>query len=92
MPPFVNMSGDAENEYFADGITEEIIDVLAQITDLQVGGRRSAFCFKGRHIDPRIVGEQLNVRTVLEGSVRQRVCIPIPASARLSNTWGAARG
>jgi hypothetical protein len=46
MPPFVNMSGDAENEYFADGITEEIIDALAQITDLLVGGRGSAFCFK----------------------------------------------
>jgi adenylate cyclase len=69
--PFVNMSSEAENEYFADGITEEIINALAQITDLHVVARSSAFSFKGKHIDPRIVGEQLNVRTVLEGSVRR---------------------
>ena len=69
--PFVNMSGDAENEYFADGITEEIINALAQIAELHVVARSSAFSFKGKHIDPRIVGEQLNVRTVLEGSVRR---------------------
>ena len=69
--PFVNMSGDAENEYFADGITEEIINALAQIADLHVVARSSAFSFKGRHIDPRTVGEQLNVRTILEGSVRR---------------------
>src|SRR6516164_10145346 len=69
--PFVNMSGDAENEYFADGITEEIINALAQIADLHVVARSSAFSFKGKHIDPRIVGEQLSVRTVLEGSVRK---------------------
>jgi len=69
--PFVNMSGDAENEYFADGITEEIINALAQIADLHVVARSSAFSFKGKHIDPRIVGEQLNVRTILEGSVRR---------------------
>jgi len=69
--PFVNMSGKAENEYFADGITEEIINALAQIAELHVVARSSAFSFKGKHIDPRIVGEQLNVRTVLEGSVRR---------------------
>ena len=69
--PFVNMSGEAENEYFADGITEEIINALAQIAELHVVARSSAFSFKGKHIDPRIVGEQLNVRTVLEGSVRR---------------------
>jgi len=69
--PFVNMSADVENEYFADGITEEIINALAQVTDLHVVARSSAFSFKGKHIDPRIVGEQLNVRTVLEGSVRR---------------------
>jgi adenylate cyclase len=69
--PFVNMSGDAENEYFADGITQEIINALAQITDLHVVSCSSAFSFKGKHIDPRIVGGQLNVRTVLEGSVRR---------------------
>src|SRR5215475_10523122 len=69
--PFANMSADPENEYFADGITEEIIDALAQIQGLHVVARSSAFSFKGKHIDLRIVGEQLKVRTVLEGSVRR---------------------
>ncbi len=69
--PFVNMSMDTENEFFADGITEEIINALAQIEELHVVARSSAFSFKGKHIDPRIVGEQLNVRRVLEGSVRR---------------------
>jgi adenylate cyclase len=69
--PFVNMSADAENEYFADGITEEIINALAQIKELHVVARSSAFSFKGKHVDARVVGEQLNVRTVLEGSVRR---------------------
>jgi serine/threonine-protein kinase len=69
--PFANLSADPENEYFADGITEEIIDALAQIQGLRVVARSSAFSFKGKHIDLRIVGEQLKVRTVLEGSVRR---------------------
>jgi TolB-like protein/Flp pilus assembly protein TadD len=69
--PFANMSSDPENEYFADGITEEIIDALAQVQGLRVVARSSAFSFKGKYIDLRIVGEQLNVRTVLEGSVRR---------------------
>jgi TolB-like protein/Tfp pilus assembly protein PilF len=69
--PFANMSADPENEYFADGITEEIIDALAQIQGLHVVARSSAFSFKGKYIDLRIVGEQLKVRTVLEGSVRR---------------------
>jgi len=69
--PFTNMSADPENEYFADGITEEIIDALAQIQGLHVVARSSAFSFKGKHIDVRIVGEQLKVRTLLEGSVRR---------------------
>jgi len=69
--PFMNISADQENEFFADGITEEIINALAQINELHVVARSSAFSFKGKHVDPRIVGEQLNVRTVLEGSVRK---------------------
>jgi adenylate cyclase len=69
--PFVNMSADAESEYFADGITEEIINALAQVGDLHVVARSSAFSFRGKHVDPRSVAEQLNVRTVLEGSVRR---------------------
>jgi adenylate cyclase len=69
--PFINMSADAENEFFADGITEEIINVLSQIEQLHVAARTSSFFFKGKHADMRQIGEQLNVRTVLEGSVRK---------------------
>jgi len=69
--PFANMSADPENEFFSDGITEEIINALAQIEDLRVAARTSAFSFKGKHVDLRIVGERLNVKTVLEGSVRK---------------------
>ncbi len=69
--PFINISADTENEFLADGITEEIINALAQIKELHVVARSSAFSFKGKHIDPRVVGEQLNVRTVLEGSIRK---------------------
>ena len=69
--PFLNLSSDRENEFFADGITEEIINALAQIEQLRVVARSSAFSFKGKHIDPRAVGQQLNVRRILEGSVRR---------------------
>jgi len=69
--PFTNMSADPENEFFADGITEEIINSLTQIEELHVAARTSAFSFKGKHVDLRIVGERLNVKTVLEGSVRK---------------------
>jgi serine/threonine-protein kinase len=69
--PFANTSADPENEYFADGMTEEIIDALAQIQGLHVVARSSAFSLKGKNIDLRMIGEQLNVRTVLEGSVRK---------------------
>jgi TolB-like protein len=69
--PFRNMSADPENEFFSDGITEEIINALTQIEELHVAARTSAFSFKGKHLDLRIVGERLNVKTVLEGSVRK---------------------
>ena len=69
--PFINMSPDPENEFFADGITEEIINVLSQIEHLHVAARTSSFFFKGKQADMRQLGEQLNVRTVLEGSVRK---------------------
>ena len=69
--PFTNMSADPENEFFADGISEEIINALTQIDDLRVAARTSAFSFKNKHVDLRIVGERLNVKTVLEGSVRK---------------------
>ncbi|WHZ20625.1 MAG: Adenylate cyclase [Rhodanobacteraceae bacterium] len=69
--PFVNMSGDPKNDYFSDGITEEILDALAQITNLKVAARTSAFAFKGKAEDLRKVGEALDVATVLEGSVQK---------------------
>jgi adenylate cyclase len=69
--PFINISADPENEFFADGITEEIINVLSQIDGLHVAARTSSFFFKGKHAEMRQIGEQLNVRTALEGSVRK---------------------
>jgi TolB-like protein/Tfp pilus assembly protein PilF len=69
--PFISMSADPEDEFFADGITEEIINALAQIEQLQVVARNSAFSFKGKYIDIRAVGKRLNVRTILLGSVRR---------------------
>lgn len=69
--PFSNITSDPENEFFADGITEEILNALAQIGGLRVAARTSAFSFKGKNVDLRTVGERLNVRTVLEGSVRK---------------------
>jgi serine/threonine protein kinase/Tfp pilus assembly protein PilF len=69
--PFINMSADVENEFFADGITEEIINALSQIENLRVAARSSAFSFKGKQVDLREIGGRLNVATVLEGSVRR---------------------
>ena len=69
--PFANMSTDPENEFFADGISEDIINALGQIEGLRVAARGSAFSFKGKHVDPREVGQKLQVTTVLEGSVRR---------------------
>lgn len=68
--PFVNMSSSAENEYFSDGITEEIINALAKIDGLRVTSRTSAFFFKGKNIPIAEIGKELNVSTILEGSVR----------------------
>ena len=69
--PFVNMSSDPENEYFTDGITEEILNALVKFEDLKVTARTSSFVFKGRHEDVREIGRALNVGAVLEGSVRK---------------------
>jgi TolB-like protein/Tfp pilus assembly protein PilF len=69
--PFSNLGGAAEDEYFSDGITEEIINALAQLEGLRVAARTSTFSFKGKHEDLRLIGEKLNVGTVLEGSVRR---------------------
>ncbi|OGG05543.1 MAG: hypothetical protein A3F83_11445 [Candidatus Glassbacteria bacterium RIFCSPLOWO2_12_FULL_58_11] len=69
--PFVNMSQDPEQEYFCDGLTEEIINVLTQVDDLRVVARTSSFVFKGRNEDIREIGRRLNVETLLEGSIRK---------------------
>lgn len=69
--PFVNMSADPENEYFSDGITEELLNTLTRVDGLQVTSRTSAFAFKGRHDDIRDIAIQLNVDKILEGSVRK---------------------
>ena len=69
--PFVNMSSDKENEYFVDGLTEEILNRLAQISSLKVPGRTSSFAFKEKNTDLRQVGTALGVANVLEGSVRK---------------------
>ncbi|MFK7972906.1 MAG: tetratricopeptide repeat protein [Bacteroidia bacterium] len=69
--PFVNMSADPENEYFSDGITEEIINALTTVKGLKVIARTSSFALKNKNIDVRTIGGQLGVSTVLEGSVRK---------------------
>src|SRR5207247_7889932 len=69
--PFLNMSGDPENEYFSDGIAEELLNVLAKIRGLRVAARSSAFAFKGRQAPVAEVGTSLRVSMVLEGSVRK---------------------
>ena len=82
--PLANMSADPENEYFSDGMTEEIINALAKIPDLQVASRTSSFAFKGKTVDIREVGEKLGVSTVLEGSVR-KIGTRIRIAAQLVN-------
>ncbi len=69
--PFTNLSGDPEQEYFADGIAEDIITALSKISNLLVISRNSTFAYKGKAIDVHAVGRELNVRYVLEGSVRK---------------------
>lgn len=68
--PFMNMSSSKENEYFSDGMTEEIINALAKIKELKVTSRTSSFHFKDKHIPIPQIGQELNVSTILEGSVR----------------------
>jgi serine/threonine protein kinase/Tfp pilus assembly protein PilF len=69
--PFANLSADKENEYFSDGLAEDIIDALAQVPGLRVMARTSSFAFRGRDVDVREIGTRLNVEHVLEGSVRR---------------------
>jgi adenylate cyclase len=69
--PFQNMSADPENEYFSDGMTEEIITRLSKIRELKVASRSTVFRYKGKGVDPRDVGRELGVGSILEGSVRK---------------------
>src|SRR5512139_1861074 len=69
--PFTNLSGDASKDYFSDGMSEELLNLLARVPGLQVASRTSSFAYKGRNLDIREVGRELGVETVLEGSVRQ---------------------
>jgi len=87
--PFVNMSADPENEYFSDGITEEIINALTTVKGLKVIARTSSFAFKNKNIDVRTIGDQLGVSTVLEGSVRKaknRVRITVQLVSTIDGT------
>jgi adenylate cyclase len=69
--PFVNMSADAENEYFADGISEELLNVLVKVEDIGVASRTSSFAYKGRELGAAVIAEELKVNHILEGSVRK---------------------
>ena len=69
--PFQNMSGDAEQEYFCDGLVEDIITTLSKLAGLRVIARNSSFVYKGRSVDVREAAKQLGVRYILEGSVRR---------------------
>jgi TolB-like protein/Tfp pilus assembly protein PilF len=82
--PFVNLSGDKEQEYFSDGLTEELLNSLAEINELQVAARTSAFSFKGKDTDIGTIARKLNVGAVLEGSVR-RSANTIRITAQLIN-------
>src|SRR5205823_823 len=70
--PLLNESGDPGDEYFSDGLSEELIAALGQIKDLKVIGRSSSFRFKDRKEEPRTIGEKLGVSTLLEGTVRKQ--------------------
>jgi TolB-like protein len=83
--PFVNMSGDAKEDYFSDGISEELLNALSRLNDLQVVARTSSFSFKGQNVDVSTIAHKLNVGAILEGSVR-RAGNTVRITAQLINT------
>src|SRR3989440_2742753 len=90
--PLVNQSGDPNQEYFSDGLSEELINVLGQIRELRVIGRNSSFRFKGKGEDSRAIGETLRVANVLEGSVRKagdrvRISVQLVDTTSDSQRW-----
>ena len=90
--PFLNLSSDKENEYFSDGLAEEIINALTKLENLRVTARTSAFVFRGAQQDIRQIGEKLHVANVLEGSVRKagnrvRISVQLIDVAKGNNLW-----
>jgi adenylate cyclase len=83
--PFVNMSGDPKEDYFSDGISEELLNALSRLNDLQVVARTSSFSFKGQNVDVPTIARKLNVGAILEGSVR-RAGNTVRITAQLINT------
>lgn len=88
-PPALPVSGDPEQEYFADGITEDIITDLSKIAGLLVIARNSSFAYKGKSVDIRTIGRELGVRSILEGSIR-RVGNRVRITAQLINAANGA--
>jgi adenylate cyclase len=91
--PFLNMSGEMENEYFSDGIAEEILSLLTKVPQLKVSSRTSSFFFKGKEADLQMIAAKLGVGTVLEGSVRRagnrvRITAQLIDVASDSTLWG----
>jgi adenylate cyclase len=90
--PFVNMSADPENEYFSDGISEEILNALTHVNGIQVTARTSSFSFKGKNQDVREIGTKLGVANILEGTVRRagkkvRINVQLINTADGYHTW-----
>jgi len=83
--PFVNMSGDPKQDYFSDGVSEELLNALSRLNDLQVVARTSSFSFKGKDMDVPTIARRLNVGAILEGSVR-RAGNTVRITAQLINT------
>jgi len=90
--PFVNMSSDEEQEYFADGMSEEVLNLLSQLPQLHVIARTSSFSFKGKEVDIAEIAHRLNVAHVLEGSVRKsgdtvRITVQLIRASDSSHLW-----
>ncbi|HWE51541.1 MAG TPA: hypothetical protein VG273_17235 [Bryobacteraceae bacterium] len=93
--PFISLSRDSETQYFSDGLTEEVITAMAKIRGLRVIGRSNAYCYEGKAQDVRKVGRDLNVRTVVEGTVRRtgtrlRVIAHLLDAADCFHLWSEA--
>ncbi len=90
--PFVNVGGDAKDEYFSDGITDELANALGKLPGLRLAGRSSAFAFKGKNVSAKEIGQQLDVAALIEGTVRRaggrvRVTVQLTSSADGKALW-----